>query len=123
MAFLVNAALEYLITGVEPQKWGSEHAQQVPYKAFKTGDGWAVIAAGFPNLYAAFCRLLGREDLITDPRFADMGGRVTHREVLYGILDAEVAKHRPTGSSPRSMPPKCRARRSTTCSRYSATVR
>ena len=94
VAFLVNAALEYLITGVEPQKWGSEHAQQVPYKAFKTADGWAVIAAGFPNLYAAFCRLLGREDLITDPRFSDMSGRVTHREILYGILDAEVVKHK-----------------------------
>lgn len=94
VAFLVNAALEYLITGVEPQKWGSEHAQQVPYKAFRTADGWAVIAAGFPNLYAAFCRLLGREDLVTDPRFADMPGRVTYREVLYGILDAEVVKHK-----------------------------
>jgi len=94
VAFLVNAALEYLITGVEPQKWGSEHAQQVPYKAFKTADGWAVIAAGFPNLYAALCKLLGRDDLITDPRFADMPGRVTHREVLYRILDAEVVKHK-----------------------------
>ncbi len=93
VAFLVNAALEYLITGVEPQKWGSEHAQQVPYKAFKTADGWAVIAAGFPSLYGGFCKVLGREDLITDPRFADMAGRVTHRDVLYGILDAEVLKH------------------------------
>jgi succinate--hydroxymethylglutarate CoA-transferase len=94
VAFLVNAALEYLITGVEPQKWGSEHAQQVPYKAFKTADGWAVIGAGFPNFYVAFCKLLGREDLITDPRFADMPGRVTNRELLYGILDAEVIKHK-----------------------------
>ena len=89
----MNAALEYLITGVEPQKWGSEHAQQVPYKAFKTADGWAVIGAGFPNFYASFCKLLGREDLITDPRFADMPGRVKNREILYGMLDAEVAKH------------------------------
>ena len=93
VAFLVNAALEYLITGVEPQKWGSEHAQQVPYKAFRTADGWAVIGAGFPNFYEALCKLLGREDLLTDPRFADMPGRVTNREVLYGILDAEVVKH------------------------------
>ena len=93
VAFLVNAALEYLITGVEPQKWGSEHAQQVPYKAFKTADGWAVIGAGFPNFYESFCKLLGRDDLITDPRFADMPGRVTNREILYGILDAEVVKH------------------------------
>ncbi len=92
VAFLVNAALEYLLTGAEPGKWGSEHAQQVPYKAFKTADGWAVIAAGFENLYPAFCKVLGREDLSADARFKTMADRVEHRELLYGILDAEVAK-------------------------------
>jgi succinate--hydroxymethylglutarate CoA-transferase len=94
VAFLVNAALEYLITGAEPQKWGSEHAQQVPYKAFRTADGWAVIAAGFQNLYEAFVKILGRDDLATDARFREMRGRVTNRELLYGILDAEVLKFR-----------------------------
>jgi succinate--hydroxymethylglutarate CoA-transferase len=92
VAFLANAALEYLITGVEPQKWGSEHAQQVPYKAFKTFDGWAVIGAGFQNFYEAFVKILGRPDLATDPRFKEMDGRVTHREALYAVLDAEVLK-------------------------------
>jgi succinate--hydroxymethylglutarate CoA-transferase len=94
VAFLANAALEYLMTGVEPQKWGSEHAQQVPYKAFKTADGWAVIGAGFQHFYEAFVKILDREDLATDARFADMAGRVTNREALYAILDAEVRKHK-----------------------------
>jgi succinate--hydroxymethylglutarate CoA-transferase len=93
VAFLVNAAMEYLLTGVEPQKWGSEHAQQVPYKAFKTADGWLIIGAGFSNLYVKFCEVLGRKDLISDPRFDDMAGRVTNRVALYQILDAEIAKH------------------------------
>lgn len=92
VAFLANAALEYLITGAEPQKWGSEHAQQVPYKAFKTSDGWAVIGAGFQNFYEAFVKILGRPDLATDPRFKEMDGRVTHRDALYAALDAEVLK-------------------------------
>ena len=93
VAFLANAALEYLITGVEPRKWGSEHAQQVPYKAFQAKDGWIVIGAGFNNLFSAFCQILGRDDLPLDPRFSDLPGRVTHRDVLYDILDAEVCKH------------------------------
>ncbi|PLZ02667.1 formyl-CoA transferase [Burkholderia sp. WAC0059] len=92
VAFLANAALEFLITGNEPQKWGSEHAQQVPYKAFRTADGWAVIAAGFQNLYEAFVNILGRPDLASDPRFSTMSGRVTNREPLYAILDAEVLR-------------------------------
>jgi succinate--hydroxymethylglutarate CoA-transferase len=92
VAFLVGAALEYLLTGTEPGKWGSEHAQQVPYKAFRTADGWAIIAAGFENLYPEFCKVLGRDDLIDDRRFKTMADRVENRELLYGILDAEVAK-------------------------------
>lgn len=92
VAFLVNAAMEYLLTGQEPQKWGSEHAQQVPYKAFRTADGWAVIAGGFQNLYEAFMKVLGREDLATDPRFSKLPARVANRQELYAILDAEVGK-------------------------------
>jgi len=92
VAFLANAALEYLITGTEPQKWGSEHAQQVPYKAFKTADGWAVIGAGFPNFFESFVKLLGCPELLEDERFKEMSGRVTHRDALYAILDAEVVK-------------------------------
>lgn len=92
VSFLANAALEYLITGNEPQKWGSEHAQQVPYKAFKTIDGWAVIGAGFQNFFEAFVKLLGRPELLRDERFSEMSGRVIHRDALYAILDEEVAK-------------------------------
>ena len=93
VAFLVNAALEYLITGVNPKKWGSEHAQQAPYKAFQTADGWAVIGAGFPNVFEAFIGVLGRDDLLVDQRFTNMAGRVTNREALYAILDPEVIKY------------------------------
>jgi len=94
VAFLANAALEYLMTGNEPQKWGSEHAQQVPYKAFETSDGWAVIGAGFQNLYEAFVEILGQPELARDERFATMAGRVRHRDALYATLDAQVRKWR-----------------------------
>lgn len=92
VAFLVNAALEYLLTGVEPQKWGSEHAQQVPYKAFKTADGWAVIGAGVQHFYEKLCTILKRDDLITDERFSTLEKRVVNRDELYAILDDEVGK-------------------------------
>ncbi|HZY16697.1 MAG TPA: CoA transferase [Ramlibacter sp.] len=94
VAFLANAALEYLMTGQEPQKWGSEHAQQVPYKAFETSDGWAVIGAGFQNFFEAFVGIVGRPELARDERFATMAGRVQNRLALYALLDEEVRKWR-----------------------------
>lgn len=92
VAFLANAALEYLLTGKNPGKWGSEHAQQVPYKAFQTSDGWAIIGAGYQNIWEAFLKVIDRRDLIDDARFIDLAGRVTHRDALYAILDPEVSK-------------------------------
>lgn len=92
VAFLANAGLEYLLTGVNPTRWGSEHPQQVPYKAFRTADGWAVIGAGFQNIWEAFMGVIGRKDLVADPRFATLSSRVIHRDTLYAILDEEVAR-------------------------------
>jgi len=92
VAFLLDAAMGYFLTGQEPRKWGSEHALQVPYKAFKTIDGWAVIGAGFQNLFEGLCNVLGRRDLMLDHRFATPANRVAHRNELYDILDAEIAE-------------------------------
>src|SRR5690606_37514643 len=69
VSFLVDAAMEYLIAGHVRQRWGSEHSQIVPYKAFRTADGYLVIGAGYQTVYEPFAKAIGREDLITDPRF------------------------------------------------------
>lgn len=92
ISFLVDAGIQYLTTGVSKGKWGSEHAQLVPYKAFATSDGWVVIGAGVQNLFERFLKVLGRSDLLADPRFAEPPARVTHRDELHEILDAEVRR-------------------------------
>jgi len=92
IAFLVNAGLQYLLTGTEPSRYGSEHPQAVPYKAFKTADGWVAIAAALQSIYPNFVNALGRPDLATDNRFARPDTRVENRDELYRILDQEVAR-------------------------------
>lgn len=92
ITFLVDAGMEYLTTGVSRGKWGSEHANLAPYKAFEASDGWVVIGAGVQNLFERFMKVIGRTDLVSDPRFADLKGRVANRDALYGLLDAEVSR-------------------------------
>jgi succinate--hydroxymethylglutarate CoA-transferase len=92
VSFLVNAAIEHLLTGSNPTKWGSEHPQVVPYKAFRTADGWLVIGAGVQTLFESFVRALGRPDLLDDERFATLAARVANRDLVYEVLDAEVAR-------------------------------
>jgi succinate--hydroxymethylglutarate CoA-transferase len=93
VTFLVDAAMEYLLAGQVRQKWGSEHSQIVPYKAFTTADGEMVIGAGYQTVYEPFCRAIGRADLIADPRFATLEERVVNRDAMYAILDAEMLGH------------------------------
>jgi crotonobetainyl-CoA:carnitine CoA-transferase CaiB-like acyl-CoA transferase len=46
-----------------------------------------------PDRYwADFCRLLGRDDLAADPRFADMASRNANRVACVAELDAEFAR-------------------------------
>lgn len=94
ITYLVDAGMQYLTTGTSKGKCGSEHAQLVPYKAFEAADGWVVIGAGVQNLFERFLGVLGRSDLLNDPRFAELKARVEHRDELYAILDAEVRRFR-----------------------------
>ena len=93
ITFLVDAAMEYLTVGQVRQKIGSEHVAQAPYKAFQTADDWLVIGAGMQNLFEAFVKVLGREDLVRDSRFTTVAARSANREALPAILDPEVRKY------------------------------
>lgn len=92
ITFLMDAGMQFLTTGESKGKWGSEHAQLVPYKAFQTEDGWVVIGAGVQNLFERFLQVIGRTDLLSDPRFADVKARVENRDEVHKILDAEVRR-------------------------------
>lgn len=94
ITFLMDAGMQFLTTGESKGKWGSEHAQLVPYKAFQTEDGWIVIGAGVQNLFERFLQVIGRTDLLSDPRFADVKARVANRDEVHKILDAEVRRFR-----------------------------
>lgn len=60
----------------------SGHPSVVPFQAFQAADGWIVIACAKQKFWELLCRALEREDLLTDGRFADFGGRLEHREQL-----------------------------------------
>ncbi|KAI5630664.1 coA-transferase family III domain-containing protein [Phthorimaea operculella] len=88
---MINVANIYLNTGLEGQRWGTAHANLVPYQAFKTKDGDIVIGTGSNAQFADFCKIIKKEELITDPRFLNNSDRVTNRDELIKII-SEVIK-------------------------------
>jgi crotonobetainyl-CoA:carnitine CoA-transferase CaiB-like acyl-CoA transferase len=96
MSMLANVASNYLISGEDAQRFGNGHPNIVPYQAFRTADGHIVVSCGNDRLYQSLCRLLGREDLASDPRFATNPQRVRNRHELVPILQ-EAFLTRKTG--------------------------
>ena len=72
---------------------GSGATGIVPYQAFRTRDGWLVIAAGNDALYAKLTQALDLPELGTDERYRTNRGRVEHRGTLIPALEAEAAKY------------------------------
>jgi crotonobetainyl-CoA:carnitine CoA-transferase CaiB-like acyl-CoA transferase len=88
ISWLTIMAMDYFATGQPPQRWGLDHIHRVPARAFLASDGrWVQVAATSEPMYAKFCRLLGLEALLDDPRFATNNDRVRHREEIMPLLE------------------------------------
>jgi crotonobetainyl-CoA:carnitine CoA-transferase CaiB-like acyl-CoA transferase len=94
VAMLANLGAGYLTTGIAPQRAGNAHQNIVPYQVFEVSDGHVILAVGNDGQYARFCRVAGRPDLATDPRFVRNADRVRNRSILVPLLAAEM-KRRP----------------------------
>lgn len=62
------------------------------FRAWETADGHVVGLVIQDHQFAGLCRVLDRMDLVTDPRFAEMGTRLGRYPELVEILGAEVRK-------------------------------
>jgi crotonobetainyl-CoA:carnitine CoA-transferase CaiB-like acyl-CoA transferase len=80
-------------SGYRPERMAdSAHPSVVPFQLFPTADGYVVVACPKPRFWELLCPILGRADLLEDPRFADFKGRDAHRDELLPELYAAFAK-------------------------------
>ena len=82
VAMLANQALNHLVTGAIPERWGNAHPSIVPYQAFATRCGHLILAIGNDAQFRRFCTIAGRPELADDPRFATNPARVTNRQAV-----------------------------------------
>lgn len=88
VGLLANQAMSYLATGENPPRMGNAHAQVSAYGVFPTSDGKVVLAPANDALFRKLLTVLGRDDLLSDDRFASNAARVAHR----GEVDALIAE-------------------------------
>ena len=91
VAVLANQGMNWLVGGMVPQPMGNAHPNAVPYRAFAVADGHVIVTVGNDSQFRAFCALLGRDDLATDPRFVTNALRVVNRNALEAALQESLA--------------------------------
>ncbi len=81
----------WLIAGVRPEPLGNENMTASPSGAFKTGDGLLNIAANQQEQFEKLCELIGRKELVTDPRFVNREDRKKLRYELKAEIEIALA--------------------------------
>jgi crotonobetainyl-CoA:carnitine CoA-transferase CaiB-like acyl-CoA transferase len=81
----------YLNAGVTPVPMGNENFTAAPSGTFRTGDGPLNIAANESKQFVSLCRLIGRADLLDDPRFAERNARKVNRAALKAEIETALA--------------------------------
>lgn len=85
---LTYPGLWYLNEGdVSPRVPRSAHLSLAPVQTFPTKDGWIFIMCMTQKFWLNLCEVMGRGDLVTDPRFPDPNTRARNRASMSVELD------------------------------------
>jgi len=79
---MANQGMNYLTTGIAPQRIGNAHQNLTPYQVFDCADGWIIIATGNDGQYQRLCTLLDLDDMATAPEFLTNSDRLTNRDEM-----------------------------------------
>jgi len=92
VAILENAIVRYFATGEVPKPLGSRHPSIVPFEAFKSKDGYVVIAIGNDGFWSRFCSVINKPELACDSDFQTNDLRAENYTKLKPIIDQIVVQ-------------------------------
>lgn len=91
LASMTNLAQFYLTSGKVAPRLGNAHSTIVPYQAFKTADGYVIIAVGNDTQFRRLSEALN-QNWADDERFATNRARVLNRADLTPQIETIMAQ-------------------------------
>ena len=92
IAYTIWESALYFAEGEIPGPLGSAHRVSAPYQALRTQDGYINIGAATQATWEQFCRAIGQEGLIEDPRFKVPGDRKAREGDLAELLELTLSR-------------------------------
>ncbi|MES2295048.1 MAG: CaiB/BaiF CoA-transferase family protein [Pseudomonadota bacterium] len=77
----------YLITGQEPVPMGNDNFTAAPSGTFATGEGLLNISANKQEQFVALAEVIGRPEMVSDPRFSEREARKKNRAALTAEIE------------------------------------
>lgn len=92
LAFMASAVVPYLVTGKALERTGNTGYSGQPTSALFAGSDGRLISLGVvqQHQFVSLARVLGREDWLEDPRFADADLRRAHSDAMQAELGQEL---------------------------------
>ena len=95
VALCENACARYFATGEIPAPLGTRHPLLTPFQIFPTKDGSIVLITVPEEEWQKFCKIAGREDLLSDSRFQSHKDRIANYAVFEPLMN-EIMRTRTT---------------------------
>jgi len=92
VSMLVSMIPTYDQTKSIPPRVGNGDRYAAPANAFETKNGWVYILASNQSLWKNLCRLMGREDLLSNDRLKSVSDRIHHKEEINLIVQEWATK-------------------------------
>ncbi len=93
LSVLGPEALSYKVTGKPKERAGSGSNTSSPRNVYATRDGkWIALSASIQSMAERVFRVIGRDDMIEDPRFRTNPDRVKHRDQVDEIVGGWIAE-------------------------------
>ncbi len=91
VTFMQAMLAERSVVGIERTQRGNAGFYTGPTDAYRTRDGWIVVQLIGSDMFGRWARVVGREDLIGDARFATDLLRADHRDIITEVMDIWLA--------------------------------
>ncbi len=92
VTFMTPLLAELKTMGIRRGQIGNTAYYAAPSDAYRTSDGWIIVPTIGNHMFRRWARLVGREDLIDDPRLGDDLSRANNAEIINEATSAWCAQ-------------------------------
>jgi CoA:oxalate CoA-transferase len=92
ISFMETIFAEYMVLGVVRPQIGNRRPYSAPTDTYRAKDGYVSISISTEGLWRRFAGVIGREDLLEDPRFKGNANRAINQQYLNELAAGWVAQ-------------------------------